>query len=63
MYKELVLNNGLTLVYEKLPFVRSVSFGLWIGTGSRYETYEQNGISTLSNICCLKVQKQKRLRT
>lgn len=45
MYKELVLNNGLTLVYEKLPFVRSVSFGLWIGTGSRYETYEQNGIS------------------
>lgn len=45
MYKELILNNNLTLVYEKLPFVRSVSFGLWVGTGSRYETHEQNGIS------------------
>jgi len=45
MYKEFIFSNGLTLVYEKLPYVRSVSFGLWIGTGSRYETYEQNGIS------------------
>ncbi|HEY8499666.1 MAG TPA: pitrilysin family protein [Clostridia bacterium] len=33
------------MVYESIPFVRSVSFGLWIGAGSRYETREQNGIS------------------
>lgn len=45
MHKKVDLSNGLTLVYEKLPYVRSVSFGLWIGTGSRFETYEQNGIS------------------
>jgi len=45
MHKKFVLDNGLTLVYDKLPYVRSVSFGLWIGTGSRYETCEQNGIS------------------
>lgn len=45
MYQELLLKNNLTVVYEKLPFVRSVSFGLWIGTGSRYETPELNGIS------------------
>jgi len=45
MYKETVLKNNLTIVYERIPFVRSVSFGLWIGTGSRYETREQNGIS------------------
>ncbi|MBP7174882.1 MAG: insulinase family protein [Thermoclostridium sp.] len=45
MYQELILENSLTLVYEKLPFVRSVSFGLWVGTGSRYETPELNGIS------------------
>lgn len=45
MYKELTLDNNLTLVYERIPYVRSVSFGLWVGTGSRYETPEQNGIS------------------
>lgn len=45
MYKEIILDNNLTLVFERLPYVRSVSFGLWIGTGSRYETSEQNGIS------------------
>ncbi|NLO41202.1 MAG: insulinase family protein [Ruminiclostridium sp.] len=45
MYQEIILENNLTLVYEKLPYVRSVSFGLWVGTGSRYETPEQNGIS------------------
>ncbi|MDI9481946.1 MAG: pitrilysin family protein [Bacillota bacterium] len=45
MYQETVLKNNLTIVYERIPFVRSVSFGLWIGAGSRYETREQNGIS------------------
>jgi len=45
MYQETVLKNNLTIVYESIPFVRSVSFGLWIGAGSRYETREQNGIS------------------
>lgn len=45
MYREHILKNNLTIVYEKLPYVRSVSFGLWVGTGSRYETPELNGIS------------------
>jgi predicted Zn-dependent peptidase len=45
MYQEIMLENSLTLVYEKLPYVRSVSFGLWVGTGSRYEIPELNGIS------------------
>lgn len=37
--------NGLRLVMEKIPSVRSVSLGIWIGTGSRFETEENNGIS------------------
>lgn len=45
MYNKLIFDNGLTLVYEKIPYVRSVSFGLWIGAGSCYETPEHNGIS------------------
>lgn len=37
--------NGLRIVYEQIPFVRSVSIGIWILTGSRNETDEQNGLS------------------
>ncbi|MBC8080051.1 MAG: insulinase family protein [Gorillibacterium sp.] len=39
------LSNGLRIVLEKIPTLRSVSFGIWVGTGSRNETPERNGIS------------------
>jgi len=45
MYKKLNLKNGVRIVSEKIPYVRSVSFGIWIGTGSRYENIANNGIS------------------
>lgn len=45
MYKEIIFDNNLTLVYEQLPHLRSVSFGIWIGAGSRYEVSDKNGIS------------------
>src|SRR3954471_13110113 len=39
------LANGVRVITEAMPHVRSVSVGVWIGTGSRRETPEQNGIS------------------
>jgi predicted Zn-dependent peptidase len=39
------LRNGVRVITEQMPHVRSVSVGVWIGTGSRRETAEQNGIS------------------
>ena len=39
------LPNGLRVVIETIPFVRSVSFGIWIKTGSRDETADTNGVS------------------
>src|SRR6266496_2750446 len=39
------LDNGILVVTETMPHVRSVSMGIWIGTGSRRETTEENGIS------------------
>lgn len=45
MLRKFTLDNGLRVVCEKIPFVRSVSFGVWIGTGSRNEPIEINGIS------------------
>ena len=39
------LENGLRIVGEQMPHVRSVSVGLWVGVGSRAETAAKNGIS------------------
>ncbi len=40
-----VLSNGLTVITEYVPTVRSASIGLWTETGSRDETKETAGIS------------------
>src|SRR6202171_381242 len=40
-----VLPNGVRVVTERMPRVRSVSVGIWIGTGSREESPHQTGIS------------------
>ncbi len=39
------LSNGIRVITEAMPHMRSVSVGFWIGTGSRHETTQQNGIS------------------
>src|SRR6202045_912672 len=39
------LPNGLVVVTEKMAPVRSVSVGIWLGTGSRGESPEYNGIA------------------
>ena len=37
--------NGVRIVSEHLPYVRSVSVGIWVNTGSRFELPEENGIT------------------
>src|SRR6476659_7156082 len=39
------LANGVRVITEAMPHVRSVSVGIWIGTDSRRENAEENGIS------------------
>src|SRR5690242_17288679 len=39
------LKNGVRVITESMAHVRSVSVGIWIGSGSRRESPEQNGIS------------------
>ena len=41
--KRTVLPNGLRIVTEAVPTVRSVAFGLWVGVGSRDESVRQAG--------------------
>lgn len=47
MYKRTVLDNGIRIVTEEIPHVRSVTLGFWVRSGSRNEDVENNGISHL----------------
>ena len=44
---KITLDNGLRIVYEKMPYVSSVSTGVWVGAGSRFEKDNERGISHL----------------
>ncbi|HET7854117.1 MAG TPA: pitrilysin family protein [Candidatus Methylomirabilis sp.] len=44
-YSKTVLDNGLVILTERMPAMRSVSIGVWIQVGSRNEEREQAGIS------------------
>ncbi len=39
------LSNGLRVVTESMPAVRSVSLGVWLNAGSRHETDPESGIT------------------
>ena len=43
MYQVTKLPNGLRVATAAMPFMASVSVGIWVGVGSRYESAELNG--------------------
>lgn len=45
MIQRYICENGLRIVTEKIPSVRSVALGIWVGTGSKFENETNNGIS------------------
>jgi predicted Zn-dependent peptidase len=44
MYRVTQIQNGLTVATAEMPHMMSVSAGLWIGVGSRYEPAPLNGV-------------------
>ncbi|KIL50520.1 zinc protease [Jeotgalibacillus alimentarius] len=54
--------NGLRIVYEHIPTVRSAAVGIWIGTGSRDENTENNGISHFIEHMLFKGTKERSAR-
>ncbi len=40
-----VLDNGLRLLTESMPHVRSVTIGVWLTRGSRHESADKGGIA------------------
>ena len=41
----MTMPNGLRVIGERIPHFRSASVGLWVGTGSQYETPSEAGLS------------------
>ena len=41
------LSNGVRIVTDVMPQVETISLGIWLDVGARYETLHQNGISHL----------------
>ncbi len=59
MYQKITLANGLRLVTAAMPHTRSVAIGFFIGTGSRYETDDQAGISHFIEHMCFKGTRKR----
>ena len=45
MYTRTVLSSGLRVLSQRIPGIKSVSVGVFVGTGSRYEPLRISGIS------------------
>ena len=44
-YQKTVLENGIKVITEQIPYLKSVSIGVWVNAGSRDELPNENGIS------------------
>ena len=60
MIKKYTCQNGVRIVLENIPTVRSVAIGVWIGTGSKDENPKNNGISHFL-VAARKMWSRKRL--
>lgn len=62
LYRKTILDNGLRVVTETIPHVRSVSIGVWANVGSRDEEASSNGISHFLEHMVFKGTKNRSVR-
>jgi predicted Zn-dependent peptidase len=62
LIKKHTCQNGLRIVLEEIPTVRSVAIGVWIAAGSRNEVTDNNGISHFLEHMFFKGTKNKSAR-
>jgi len=64
MYKKAdLLGNGLRIATETMPNMESVSIGVWIRAGGRYENRDNSGISHLLEHLLFKGTKKRDMKT
>src|SRR2546430_1242624 len=56
------LSNGLSVATLEMPHMASVSLGLWVGVGGRYEPAELNGVSHFIEHLLFKGTKRRSAR-
>ena len=61
-YKKTVLSNGIRVVTEEIPHVRSVTVGVWINVGSRDEGELTNGVSHFIEHMVFKGTKKRSMK-
>src|SRR5215469_14011825 len=62
MYKVTRLENGLALATAEMPHMASVSVGIWVGVGGRYEPADISGVSHFIEHLLFKGTKQRSAR-
>lgn len=53
-YRRTVLDTGLRVISEKMPYLKSVAVGIWVDVGSRNESPKENGSSHFVEHMCFK---------
>jgi len=61
-YQKTILPNGVRIVTEEIPHVRSLSLGFWLETGSRDEIPANNGISHFIEHMVFKGTKKRNVK-
>jgi predicted Zn-dependent peptidase len=56
------LENGLTVATAEMPHMTSVSAGIWVGVGSRFERPEENGVCHFIEHLLFKGTKRRNAR-
>ncbi len=62
LYQKTVLSNGIRVVSETIPYVRSVSVGIWANVGSRDESMSESGLSHFLEHMVFKGTKNRSVR-
>ena len=62
LFQKTQLRNGLRVVTEKIPSVRSVSLGVWVDVGSRDEMHDENGLTHFVEHMVFKGTKRRNAR-
>lgn len=61
-YNKTVLENGIKIVSESIPHVKSISIGVWVDVGSRDENELNNGITHFIEHMVFKGTKKRNTR-
>ncbi len=56
------LSNGLTVVTDRMPHLRTASLGIWVGAGSRNEQAHEHGIAHLFEHMAFKGTRRRTAR-